>query len=112
MIVVPSVWHENSPLSILEAMAHGKPIIASRIGGIPEMVREGTTGLLFDPGNASQLAEKVRDLLLDRSRREAFGRNARRIVEDEYSLEDHGSALFSLYENLIATAGLHRKVGS
>ncbi|ULK97094.1 glycosyltransferase family 4 protein [Bradyrhizobium sp. I71] len=112
VIVVPSVWHENSPLSILEAMAHGKPIIASRIGGIPEMVREGTTGLLFDPGNASQLSEKVSDLLLDRSRREAFGRNARRIVEDEYSLEDHGSALFSLYENLIATAGLHRKVGS
>ncbi|WP_448042739.1 glycosyltransferase family 4 protein [Bradyrhizobium liaoningense] len=111
LIVVPSVWHENSPLSILEAMAHGKPIIASRIGGIPEMVREGTTGLLFDPGNASQLSEKVTDLLVDRSRREAFGRNARRIVEDEYSLEEHGSALFSLYEDLIASAGSHRKVG-
>ncbi|WP_448032970.1 glycosyltransferase family 4 protein [Bradyrhizobium liaoningense] len=111
LIVVPSVWHENSPLSILEAMAHGKPIIASRIGGIPEMVRDRTTGLLFDPGNASQLSEKVADLLVDRSRREAFGRNARRIVEDEYSLEQHGSALFSLYEDVIASAGSHRKVG-
>lgn len=112
LIVVPSVWHENSPLSILEAMAHGKPVVASRIGGIPELVRDGTTGLLFDPGNASELSEKIRDLLADRSRRETFGRNAREIVEIEYSLERHGAALFSLYADLIASAGSYRKVGS
>ena len=112
VIVVPSVWHENSPLSILEAMAHGKPIVASRIGGIPELVRDGTTGLLFDPGDVVQLSEKVRTLLVDRSRREVFGRNARKTVENEYSLEEHGATLLSLYEDLIASVGLHRKVGS
>ncbi|UQD70273.1 glycosyltransferase family 4 protein [Bradyrhizobium japonicum] len=112
LIVVPSVWHENSPLSILEAMAHGKPIVASRIGGIPELVRDGTTGLLFEPGNTAQISEKVGNLLVDRSRREALGRNARAIVETEYTLEKHGAALFSLYEDLIASAGSYRKVGS
>jgi glycosyltransferase involved in cell wall biosynthesis len=112
LIIVPSVWHENSPLSILEAMAHGKPIVASRIGGIPELVRDGTTGLLFDPGDVVQLSEKVRTLLVDRSRREVFGRNARKTVENEYSLEEHGATLLSLYEDLIASVGLHRKVGS
>ncbi|MDF0578241.1 glycosyltransferase family 4 protein [Bradyrhizobium yuanmingense] len=112
LIVVPSIWHENSPLSILEAMAHGKPIVASRIGGIPELVREGTTGLLCDPGDAIQLSERIGALLIDRGRREVFGRNARTIIENEYSLEDHGSALFSLYEDLIASVGSQTKVGS
>ncbi|WP_314946303.1 glycosyltransferase family 4 protein [Bradyrhizobium cosmicum] len=112
LIAVPSGWHENSPLSILEAMAHGKPIVASRIGGIPELVRDGSTGLLFEPGDVSQLSETIRKLLTDRHRREALGRNARRIVEIEYSLQAHGAALFSLYESLIGAAGSHKKVGS
>jgi glycosyltransferase involved in cell wall biosynthesis len=93
-------------------MAHGKPIVASRIGGIPELVRDGSTGLLFEPGDVSQLSESIRKLLADRHSREALGRNARRIVEIEYSLQAHGAALFSLYESLIGAAGLHKKVGS
>ncbi|MDA9404487.1 hypothetical protein XH79_37870 [Bradyrhizobium sp. CCBAU 45389] len=104
LIAVPSEWHENNPLSILEAMAHGKPIVASRIGGIPELVRDGTTGLLFGPGNGSQLSEKIGALLADRDRRAAFGRGARSIVEAEYSLQAHGAALLSLYESLIESA--------
>jgi glycosyltransferase involved in cell wall biosynthesis len=112
LIVVPSEWHENSPISILEAMAHGKPIVASRIGGIPELVREGKTGLLFDPGNVDQLSGKITMLLGNRGLREAFGRNAREIVEDEYSLKAHGSALISLYEAVVGSFGSRKKVGS
>ena len=78
MIVVPSEWHENSPISILEAMAYGKPIVASQIGGIPELVREGKTGLLFDPGNVDQLSDKITLLLGNRGLREAFGRKPER----------------------------------
>ncbi|MET3911273.1 glycosyltransferase involved in cell wall biosynthesis [Bradyrhizobium sp. S3.3.6] len=112
LIAVPSGWHENSPLSILEAMANGKPIVASRIGGIPELVRDGVTGLLSDPGDVSQLSENIRRLLADRDCRDKFGRCARRVVETDYSLESHGAALFSLYEGLIELAGLHKRIGS
>ena len=62
VVVMPSEWHENSPLSILEAMAHAKPIVASRIGGIPELVRDGETGLLFEPKDTQQLSNCIRML--------------------------------------------------
>ncbi len=112
MIVVPSEWHENSPLSVLEAMAHGKPIVASNIGGIPELVREGKTGLLFTPGNVSQLSNNIASLLGNRSLREFLGRNARSVVEAEHSLGAHGSALISLYEDVTRPIGSRRKSGS
>ena len=112
LIVVPSEWHENSPVSILEAMAYGKPIVASNIGGIPELVREGKTGLLFDPGNVSQLSNSITMLLGNLALREFFGRNARKIVEVEHSLKAHGSALISLYESLVGPTGSRKKVGS
>lgn len=112
MIVVPSEWHENNPLSVLEAMAHAKPIVASDIGGIPELVRHGQTGLLFEPKNAQQLSSHIRTMLSDRDLRKKFGNEARKVTETEYSLERHGAALLSLYENLTApTAALARISG-
>jgi glycosyltransferase involved in cell wall biosynthesis len=112
LIVVPSEWHENSPVSILEAMAHGKPIVASNIGGIPELVREGKTGLLFAPGNISQLSNNIAALLGNRSLREFLGGNARDVVEAEHSLKAHGSALLSLYEDVMRPIGSRKKIGS
>jgi glycosyltransferase involved in cell wall biosynthesis len=112
VVVVPSEWHENSPLSILEAMAHAKPIVASRIGGIPELVREGETGLLFEPNNFQQLSNCIRTLLRDSDLRKKFGRQGRRIAETEYSLQRHGAALLSLYRSLTASSRTSSKVGS
>lgn len=62
IIVLPSVWYEGFPMVLVEAMLHGKPVICSRIGGLPEIVDDGVTGLLFEPGKAEDLAEKVRYL--------------------------------------------------
>ncbi len=62
VLVVPSVWFETFPLVIGEAMSHGIPVIASRIGGLPEFVQDGLTGLLFEPGDAVELSEKIRQL--------------------------------------------------
>ncbi len=59
-IVVPSEWNENCPMTVLEAKAMGRPVIASRIGGIPELVRDGIDGVLFDPGDAAALAVAFR----------------------------------------------------
>jgi len=101
VVVVPSEWHENSPLSILEAMGHGKPVIASRIGGIPELVRDGVTGLLFEPKDARALSSHIRTLLGDTDLRWRLGQTARQVVEADYSLARHADALSSLYESLV-----------
>lgn len=59
-VIVPSVWKENCPMIIIEALRAGVPIIASRVGGIPELIEDGVTGLLTSPGNAQELASKIR----------------------------------------------------
>ncbi len=63
VIVVPSLWYENSPNAILEAFAHRTPVVASNLGGMAKLVRDGENGLLFAPGDASSLAAKLRQLI-------------------------------------------------
>ncbi len=58
-VVVPNKWFEMCPLVISGSMSYGLPVIASRIGGLPELVDDGVTGLLFEPGNAEDLAQKM-----------------------------------------------------
>src|SRR5680860_25939 len=60
--VIPSIWYENMPLSLLEALNLGCPVIASNIGGMPEIIKEGKNGWLFRPGDESDLADKIKDL--------------------------------------------------
>jgi glycosyltransferase involved in cell wall biosynthesis len=62
LIVLPSVWYEGFPMILPEAMLHGRPVVASRIGGLPEIVTDGVTGLLCEPGDGSDLAGKIRQL--------------------------------------------------
>lgn len=61
--VYPSEWYENCPFSVIESQVYLTPVIGSRMGGIPELIREGETGLLFEAGNADELEEKLRYLL-------------------------------------------------
>ena len=61
-LLVPSLWYENAPLAVIEAAAYGLGVLGSRIGGIPELVREGRTGLLFEPGDDAGLADAMRGL--------------------------------------------------
>jgi len=91
-------------------MAHAKPIVASRIDGIPELVGHSRTGLLFEPKNTRQLSSHIRMLLDDSDLRKKFGGEARRIAETAYSLERHGAALLSLYRSLAAPARAARQL--
>ncbi|MFH0856804.1 MAG: glycosyltransferase family 4 protein, partial [bacterium] len=61
-VIIPSIWNENMPFSMLEAMAEGKVVIASRTGGIGEIIRDKENGFLFKYGNIDELAEKIQDL--------------------------------------------------
>ncbi len=63
-LLVPSLWYENAPVAVIEAAAYGLGVIASRIGGLPELVRDGRTGFLFEPGDADGLSTIIRRLLL------------------------------------------------
>lgn len=95
--VLPSEWYENFPMSVLEAFALGRPVIGTRIGGIPELVREGETGLLVEPGDAGGLRRAMTALASDPIRAAVLGRQARRFVEERLNPEDHYHRLMAAY---------------
>jgi len=97
-MVMPSEWCENNPRSIIEAFALGKPVIGARIGGIPELIRDGETGLTFESGSVPDLKRKL-NRLVSMSKREIrdMGKAARRLVEEEFSPEKHYERLTKKY---------------
>lgn len=100
-LVMPSEWYENAPMTILEAYAYGKPVIGSRIGGIPEMIDHGRTGMLFAMGDAGRLAGYIRNLWSDKSLCRQMGHAACEKVEREFSSEVHYEHLMEVYRNLL-----------
>ena len=100
-VIIPSEWYENNPMSALEAFAMEKPIIGSRIGGIPELVKNGETGYTFEPGNAKDLSEKINTLFYDNAACIKMGLNARRFVESEFNPEKHYQDLLNIYQKAI-----------
>lgn len=100
-VISPSEWLEPSAYMNYESMALGKPVIASRIGGNIELISEEKNGLLFEPGNAKELAEKINFLLKNRYLIEKFGRNARLKLEEELNIEKHFTKLMEIYKEAI-----------
>lgn len=86
-LVIPSEWYEHFPIVILEAFAAGKPVLASRIGNLEGIIRPDITGRHFEPGNAGDISKAMRRLSEDSEARERMGREARRLIENEYSPE-------------------------
>jgi glycosyltransferase involved in cell wall biosynthesis len=85
VLVVPTVAQEALGRTAVEAMAAGRPVVASRLGGLPFTVADGATGLLFEPGDARDLAQKLETLLDDPGLRERLGRAGRRRFEEHYA---------------------------
>jgi glycosyltransferase involved in cell wall biosynthesis len=100
-MVLPSVWYEGLPVSILEAYATGTPVIASRIGSLAEIVQDGVTGLLASPGDANDLADRLRWADDHRSEMRRMGSNARKAYETRYRGGMHLDALRQTYQRLI-----------
>ena len=82
VLVLPSIWHENQPVSITEAMACGVPVIGSNMGGIPELVEDGVSGFIFEAGNATDLAEKMDQLIDDSVLVKTMGLNGHKKICD------------------------------
>ena len=98
IVVVATTTQEPAALMLMEASAMERAVVASRTGGTGELVEDGRTGLLFEPGNSAQLAERVGRLLADPALTKALGTAGRRRVEDNYSRERHLASMFELYE--------------
>jgi glycosyltransferase involved in cell wall biosynthesis len=99
VLIVPSLWPEVFGIVVAEAYAFGKPVLASRIGGLPESVRQGETGYLFSPGNGPELTTLLHDLVSNPER--IRGLTDLCFAEAErYSREEIFSQYLALYEML------------
>jgi glycosyltransferase involved in cell wall biosynthesis len=100
-LIVPSLLYENFPMTIVEAFATCLPIIASRLGAMQEIVEDGQTGLLFEPGNCHDLAAKVRWASEHPDEMRQMGANARREYEAKYTAEIGYKNLIACYEQAV-----------
>jgi len=99
--IFPSIWYEGLPMVVLEAMACGKPIIASRIGVLPELIKDKVTGLLFEPGDAKDLAKKVKWMINHKAEAIEMGKRARIEFEEKYSADKNYELLMDIYQKAI-----------
>ena len=101
-VIFPSVWPEPAGLVTLEAYARFRPVIASAVGGIPEHIQDGKTGILVEPNNAEQLATAIMDLAnnFDKARETGIAGNA--LFHAEFTLEVHAQRLQEIYDLAIA----------
>lgn len=100
-IVLPSLWYENYPISLLESFALGTGAIVSRRGGNTEIVKEGKTGLVFSPGDYKELAYKIKNLYFNEKLITEFAKNARIQVEQNNNPEKHYQKIISIYQDLL-----------
>lgn len=98
---VLSSRREGLPVAVLEALATGLPVVATSVGAIPEIVRDGDNGLLVPPGDANALAAAIRRLLDDPPLRLAIGARARRVVTERYSLDRMVRRYTELYDSAL-----------
>ena len=97
-VVCPAIWYENMPNTVIEAYAYGKPVVASRIGSLAEIVVDGKTGMLFRMKDAKDMAEKLQKFVLDDSLSERLGRQAREKCERDYNEQLHMNKVISLLQ--------------
>jgi L-malate glycosyltransferase len=95
---------EGGPLSVMEYMGAGLPVVATKVGGLPELVRDGENGVLVPPRDPDDLAESIAGLLVDAGRRRRMGQAGRLLRESEYGGDAFIARLEALYERLLATA--------
>lgn len=103
LIILPSIWYENSPLVIQEARLAGVPVVASRIGGIPELIRDGEDGLLFQPNDVDDLYVKLKTLI----KRPGLIEHLRSNINPPKDIETNTGEIEDIYEDLISRNKSH-----
>jgi glycosyltransferase involved in cell wall biosynthesis len=100
--------YEGSPLALMECMAAGRPVVATRVGGVPDLIEHGKHGLLVDPGDPAAVARALVELLLDPRRAAEMGRHGRERQAREFDLDVMTRTLEELYERLYAGSAAGR----
>lgn len=96
--IIPSEWYENCPMSILESMSLGTPVIGSDIGGIPELIKHDSTGLLYRTGDKEDLVSKINELYKNRSKLAKMSKQC--IIEaDKYSIDNYYENIMEVYRS-------------
>jgi glycosyltransferase involved in cell wall biosynthesis len=101
LLVLPSVWPEPFGMVGLEALAHGKPVVAFAVGGLADWLKDGEVGFLVERGNVEKLAERMAQLLTDDGLAGRMGEAGRRLVQERFTLERHLEQLLSVFKRLV-----------
>jgi glycosyltransferase involved in cell wall biosynthesis len=106
-LVMPSLWFENFPRTLVEAFSCGLPVIASRLGAMAALIRDGETGLLFNPGDASDLAAKLAWAQAHPDAMHGMGEAARKEYESKYTPQRNLEILRAIYREAMTEAAAH-----
>lgn len=98
-VVVPSIWYENCPYSVLETLAIGKPVIGSNMGGIPELVSDNENGYIYD--TIEELTEKMNMLFSDEEIVKKFSKKSKELAKEKYDREVYYSELKNIYDKVV-----------
>jgi glycosyltransferase involved in cell wall biosynthesis len=101
-VFVLSSFEEGHGIALTEAMASGKPLIGSNVGGIPMQIKDGWNGFLVEPGNEKQLAEKIGYLIENEEERAMMGKNSRKLAKEEFDWEKIAERYLKIYEKVCA----------
>jgi glycosyltransferase involved in cell wall biosynthesis len=104
-VVVLSSYTEGFPKVILEALSYGKPVIATEVGGVPEIIRQNKTGLLIPPGSPALMADAMCDILDHPNKGDSLGRTGRDLVKTEFSIKARTRKLEQLYFEVCRNLG-------
>lgn len=102
-LVLPSVCYEGFPRTVVEAFSRGLPVIASRLGSMAELIQEGESGLLFEAGNANELADRIRWAHEHPSEMAAMGARARQIYEEHFTADRNHQMLMAVYQEAMGS---------
>lgn len=100
-VFMMSSRYEGFPIALIEAMAMGKPVVSTNVGGVPEAITDFTNGILVDPGEPGRMAEQVIRLLEDEAERSRLGENARRTVRDQFSIRTMVGSIEAAYKEVL-----------
>lgn len=99
-VVIPSIWYENCPYSVMETLAIGKPVIGADIGGIPELVQNNRSGIMYKYNDINELADKMQKLFNNEDLVKEFGKNAKEDANKLYNRENYYSKIIKIYEKV------------
>ncbi len=100
-LVIPSIWYENGPYSVIETQAIGKAIIGANIGGIPEMVQDNVNGLIYEYDDINKLEDKMKNLFESPELADHFGKSAKNFALKEYRPEKYYEKIEKIYKNVL-----------